>query len=47
MRRKETITRIESVVRAYGSGAHVSVPKQWLNKKVIVTLRDPDAQTLS
>jgi|GEM_PF-2976239 putative transposon-encoded protein len=46
MRRKETITRIEAVVRAYGSGAHVLVPKQWLNKKVIITLRDPDAQSL-
>lgn len=47
MRRKETITRIEAVVRTYGSGAHVLVPKQWLDKKVIVTLRDPDSQTLS
>lgn len=46
MGRKETITRIEAVVRAYGSAARVLVPKQWLNKKVIITLRDPDAQSL-
>jgi putative transposon-encoded protein len=44
MKRKETITRIEAVVQATGTGAHVSVPKQWIGKKVIVTLRDPDVQ---
>jgi putative transposon-encoded protein len=44
MKRKETVTRIEAVLRAVGTGAHVSVPKQWIGKKVIVTLRDLDTQ---
>jgi putative transposon-encoded protein len=35
-----TITRIESVVTPSGSSCHVVVPKAWIGKEAIVTLKD-------
>ncbi len=38
MSRKATTNEIESIVSQSGNGAHVFVPKQWIGKKVRVTL---------
>jgi putative transposon-encoded protein len=35
-----TITKIESVVTPSGNSGHVVVPKAWLGKEAIVTLKD-------
>jgi putative transposon-encoded protein len=35
-----TITRIESVVTPSGNSGHVVVPKAWIGKEAIVTLKD-------
>jgi putative transposon-encoded protein len=35
-----TITQIESVVTPSGNSGHVVVPKVWIGKEVIVTIKD-------
>ena len=35
-----TITKIESVVTPSGNSGHVVVPKAWIGKKVVVTLKE-------
>ena len=35
-----TITQIESVVTPSGNSGHVVVPKAWIGKKAIVTLKE-------
>jgi putative transposon-encoded protein len=35
-----TITQIESVVTPSGNSGHVVVPKAWIGKEAIVTLKD-------
>jgi putative transposon-encoded protein len=39
-RMKATITRIESVVTPSGNSGHVVVPKAWIGKDAIVTLKE-------
>lgn len=38
-RMKVTITQIESVVTPSGNSGHVVVPKAWIGKEAIVTLK--------
>jgi putative transposon-encoded protein len=38
-RMKATITQIESVVTPSGNSGHVVVPKPWIGKEAIVTLK--------
>jgi len=37
---KATITQIESVVTPSGNSGHVVVPKAWIGKEAIVTLKE-------
>ena len=37
-----TITQIESVVTPSGNSGHVVVPKAWIGKEAIVTLKERD-----
>jgi putative transposon-encoded protein len=37
---KATITQIESVVNSSGNSGHVVVPKAWIGKEAIVTLKE-------
>jgi putative transposon-encoded protein len=39
-----TITQIESVVTPSGNSGHVVVPKAWIGKEAIVTLKDSKAR---
>jgi putative transposon-encoded protein len=39
-RMKATITQIESVVTPSGNSGHVVVPKDWIGKEAIVTLKE-------
>ena len=39
-RMKATITRIESLVTPSGNSGHVVVPKAWIGKEAIVTLKE-------
>ena len=39
-RMKATITQIESVVTPSGNSGHVVVPKAWIGKGAIVTLKE-------
>jgi putative transposon-encoded protein len=39
-RMKTMITRIESVVTPSGNSGHVVVPKAWIGKEAIVTLKE-------
>jgi putative transposon-encoded protein len=39
-RMKATITQIESVVTPSGNSGHVVVPKAWIGKEAIVTLKE-------
>ncbi|MDQ3840767.1 MAG: DUF2080 family transposase-associated protein [Thermoproteota archaeon] len=39
-RMKAIITRIESVVTPSGNSGHVVVPKPWIGKEAIVTLKE-------
>jgi putative transposon-encoded protein len=41
-RMKATITRIESVVTPSGNSGHVVVPKAWIGKEAIVTLKEKE-----
>jgi len=39
-RMKATITQVESVVTPSGNSGHVVVPKAWIGKEAIVTLKE-------
>jgi putative transposon-encoded protein len=39
-RMKATITQVESVVTPSGNSGHVVVPKAWMGKEAIVTLKE-------
>jgi putative transposon-encoded protein len=39
-----TITKIESVVTPSGNSGHVVVPKAWIGKEAIVTLKESMAR---
>jgi putative transposon-encoded protein len=39
-RMKATITQIESVVTPSGNSGHVVVPKAWIGKEAVVTLKE-------
>jgi putative transposon-encoded protein len=41
---KATITRIESLVTPSGNSGHVVVPKAWIGKEAIVTLKETKAK---
>ena len=40
-----TITQIESVVTPAGNSGHVVVPKVWIGKEAIVTLKEKESRT--
>jgi putative transposon-encoded protein len=42
---KATITQIESVVTPPGNSGHVVVPKAWIGKEAIVTLKKIDRRS--
>ena len=42
---KVTFTQIESVVTPSGNSGHVVVPKVWIGKEAIVTLKDKENQS--
>ena len=44
-RMKSTITQIESVVTPSGNSGHVVVPKAWIGKEAIVTLKEKESRT--
>jgi putative transposon-encoded protein len=39
-----TITKIESVVTSSGNSGHVVVPKAWIGKEAIVTLKEKESK---
>jgi putative transposon-encoded protein len=39
-----TITQIESVVTPSGNSGHVVVPKAWIGKEAIVTLKEKESK---
>jgi putative transposon-encoded protein len=39
-----TITQIESVVTPSGNSGHVVVPKVWIGKEAIVTLKEKESK---
>jgi putative transposon-encoded protein len=43
-RMKATITQIESVVTPSGNSGHVVVPKTWIGKGAIVTLKEKESR---
>ena len=44
-RMKATITQVESVVTPSGNSGHVVVPKAWIGKEAIVTLKEKENRT--
>ena len=44
-RMKATITQIESVVTPSGNSGHVVVPKAWIGKEAILTLKEKENKT--
>jgi putative transposon-encoded protein len=44
-RMKAIITRIESTVTPSGNSGHVVVPKAWIRKEAIVTLKEKESRT--
>jgi putative transposon-encoded protein len=44
-RMKAIITQIESVVIPSGNSGHVVVPKAWIGKEAIVTLKEKENKT--
>jgi putative transposon-encoded protein len=40
-----TITQIESVVTPSGNSGHVVVPRAWIGKEAIVTLKEKESRT--
>jgi putative transposon-encoded protein len=43
-RMKATITQIESLVTPSGNSGHVVVPKAWIGKEAIVTLKEKEKE---
>jgi putative transposon-encoded protein len=41
-RMKATFTQIESVVTPSGNSGHVVVPKAWIGKEAIITLKEKE-----
>ena len=39
---KATITQIESLVTPSGNSSHIVVPKAWIGKEAIVTLKEKE-----
>ena len=39
---KATITQVESVVTPSGNSGHVVLPKAWIGKEAIVTLKEKE-----
>jgi len=46
-RMKVIITQIESVVTPSGNSGHVVVPKAWIGKEAIVTLKEKEIRSKS
>jgi putative transposon-encoded protein len=46
-RMKAIITQIESTVTPSGNSGHVVVPKAWIGKEAIVTLKEKDSSRKS
>jgi putative transposon-encoded protein len=44
---KATITQIESLVTPSGNSGHVVVPKVWIGKEAIVTLKEKQSRIKS
>ena len=44
-RMKAIMTQIESVVTPSGNSGHVVVPKAWIGKEAIVTLKEKENKT--
>ena len=44
-RMKATITQIESTVTQSGNSGHVVLPKVWIGKEAIVTLKEKERRT--
>jgi putative transposon-encoded protein len=44
-RMKAKITQIESVVTPSGNSGHVVVPKAWIGKEAVVTLKEKENKT--
>jgi putative transposon-encoded protein len=44
-RMKATITQIESLVTPSGNSGHIVVPKAWIGKEAIVTLKEKENKT--
>jgi putative transposon-encoded protein len=44
---KAVITQIENVVAPSGNSGHVVVPKAWIGKEAIVTLKEKENKTKS
>ena len=44
---KATITQIESAVSPSGNSGHVVVPKVWIGKEAIVTLKEIEKENKS
>lgn len=42
MPRKMTMREIDTEVAKFGNGAHITVPKDWVGKKVRVTILEDD-----
>jgi putative transposon-encoded protein len=47
VRMKATMTQIESVVTPSGNSGHVVVPKAWIGKEAIVTLKEKENRSRS
>jgi putative transposon-encoded protein len=45
MRMKTNITQIESTVTPSGNSGHVVVPKAWIGKEAIVTLKEREKRS--
>jgi putative transposon-encoded protein len=46
-RMKATITQIESLVTPSGNSGHIVVPKAWIGKEAIVTLKEIEKENKS
>jgi putative transposon-encoded protein len=44
-RMKAVFTQIESVVTPSGNSSHVVIPKAWIGKEAIVTLKEKENRT--
>jgi putative transposon-encoded protein len=44
-RMKAIITQIESTVTSSGNSGHIVVPKAWIGKDAIVTLKEKESRT--